>query len=360
MKNFCTISMRGGSKGLSNKNLRELHGKPLMAYTIEQAIQSKLFEHVVVSTDSRKIAETAKLYGAESWFLRPSKLATDEAPKLPAIRHALIESEKYYGCKFDVLVDLDVTSPLRKIKDIIGAYKCFKKENADILITACLARKNPYFNMVELVNGNVDLVKNNNLREITVEPNLSINEALVTLSKSGEKCLLVKGDENKLLGTLSDGDIRKAIINGAKLDRSIDKIFNRKPTSLIENNFDYNVVRKVFINHKFDIIPIVDKENRLVDFISWEEIFSGSMSNIKQKINLSVKHPTRRQDAPKVYDMNASIYIWKRRALIENDTLFTNKTSLYIMPEERSLDIDTELDWNIIEYLIANKSDVVS
>ena len=105
--------MRGGSKGLSNKNLKELHGKPLMAYTIEQALQSKLFEHVVVSTDSKDIAEVAKLYGAESWFLRPSELATDEAPKLPAIRHAFMESEKHYGHQFDTLVDLDVTSPLR-------------------------------------------------------------------------------------------------------------------------------------------------------------------------------------------------------------------------------------------------------
>ena len=350
--------MRGGSKGLSNKNLKELHGKPLMAYTIEQALQSNLFEHVVVSTDSSRIAETAKLYGAETWFSRPSELATDEAPKLPAIRHAFLESEKYYGHQFDILVDLDVTSPLRKVEDITGAYQYFKEKNADILITACLARKNPYFNMVELTDGNVDLVKHGNLREMTIDPDLSIRDALVTLSKSGEKCLLVIGKENVLLGTLSDGDIRKAIVNGIELDKSIDEIFNRKPTALLKDNFKFNEVKKVFLDHKYDIIPIVDKMNRLIDFIAWEELFSGKMSKVKQKINISGKYPARRQDAPKVYDMNASIYVWKRKALLENDTLFTDKTSLYVMPEERSVDIDTELDWNFVEFLMGKETNI--
>ena len=82
---------------MPNKNLRLLLGKPLMAHTIEQALQSGLFEHVVVSTDSRKLAEKAKTYGAETWFLRPLELATDQAPKVPAIRHAFLESENHYG-----------------------------------------------------------------------------------------------------------------------------------------------------------------------------------------------------------------------------------------------------------------------
>jgi CMP-N,N'-diacetyllegionaminic acid synthase len=141
--------MRGGSKGVPNKNLRKLYGKPLMAYTIEQALSSDLFEHVVVSTDSNEIAEKAKACGAETWFLRPAQLATDEASKLPAIRHAFLEAEKHYGHQFDVLMDLDATSPLRKVDDIIGAYRRFVDENSDNLITACPARKNPYFNMVE-------------------------------------------------------------------------------------------------------------------------------------------------------------------------------------------------------------------
>ena len=147
---LCTICMRGGSKGVPNKNLREMHGKPLMAYTIEQALASGLFEHVVVSTDSEKIASTAKKYGAETWFLRPAKMATDEAPKLPVIRHAFLEAEKHYGRSFDVVLDLDATAPVRYVDDITGAFRQFQEQDADILITACPARKNPYFNMVVL------------------------------------------------------------------------------------------------------------------------------------------------------------------------------------------------------------------
>ena len=229
-KILCTVCMRGGSKGVSGKNLRNLHGKPLMAYTIEQALQSGLFEHVVVSTDSDEIAEMAKTYGAEAWFLRPAELATDEAPKLPVIRHAFLEAEKHYDHDFEILVDLDATSPLRNIEDINGAYDQLITEDADMLITASPCRKNPYFNMVEKVNGRVKKVK------------------------------------------------------------------ELKPP------------------------------------------------------------PTRRQDAPAVYDMNASIYIWKRRPLLEYDTLFTEKTSLYVMPEERSVDIDTELDWEFVEFITGRPS----
>ena len=70
------------------------------------------------------------------------------------------------------------------------------------------------------------------------------------------------------------------------------------------------------------------------------------------------KGPVRRQDAPQVYDMNASIYIWRREALLNCDTLYTDKTALYIMPEERSVDIDTEWDWKLVEYFTENPIDI--
>ena len=159
MSNLCTICMRGGSKGVPNKNLRDLCGKPLMAYTIEHAKKSKLFEHIVVSTDSEQIAETARNYGAEAWFLRPPELATDNVSKLPAIRHAFLEAEKHFNQSFDVLVDLDVTSPLRRVEDISDAYLQFLNKDANILITASLSKKNPYFNQVEFVEGKIKNVK---------------------------------------------------------------------------------------------------------------------------------------------------------------------------------------------------------
>ena len=148
MRNLCSIGMRGGSKGVKNKNLKKINGKPLLAYTIEQALESKLFEHIVVTTDSREIQEESINYGAESWFLRPDELATDTSGKIPVIQHVLGESEKYYKKTFDVIFDLDVTAPLRRAEDILGAYKKLIDEDGDNVISVCESRKNPYFNMI--------------------------------------------------------------------------------------------------------------------------------------------------------------------------------------------------------------------
>jgi len=226
-KILCTICARGGSKGVKNKNIKPINGKPLIAYTIEQAKESGLFEHIVISTDSDMIADVSKEYGAEVFFKRLAHLASDNAGKLDVVKDALNRSEKYYKERYDYLIDLDATSPLRSVKDIIEAFGQFIKENNDNLITATPSRKSPYFNIVELNE-----------------------EGRVTLSKTLNKEVL------------------------------------------------------------------------------------------------------RRQDAPRCYDMNASIYIWKRDVLLSNNTIFLEKTGLYIMPEERSIDIDTENDYKYVEFLM--------
>ncbi|MFT7004465.1 MAG: CMP-N,N'-diacetyllegionaminic acid synthase [Sulfurimonas sp.] len=228
MKNLlCTICARGGSKGVKNKNIKEINAKPLIAYTIEQAKGSVLFEHIVISTDSDDIADIAKEYGAEVFFKRSAEMASDTAGKLDVIRDAFIRSEKYYNKQFDYLVDLDVTAPLRTIDDIIDSFNQFLENNNDNLITAMPSRRSPYFNLVEVDSA-----------------------GKISLSK--------------------------------QLDTSI----------------------------------------------------------------------IRRQDAPKSYDMNASIYIWKRDVILNNKSLFLENTGLYTMPEERSIDIDTELDYKFVEFLM--------
>lgn len=227
---LCTICARGGSKGVKNKNIKELGGKPLIAYTIEQAKASKLFEHIVISTDSDAIANVAKAYGAEVFFKRSDEMASDTAGKLDVIRDAFMRSEAYYQKQYDYLVDLDATAPLRSVEDIINSFEQFKNDDNDNLITAMPSRRSPYFNLVEVGN-----------------------DGKVKLSK--------------------------------KLDSAI----------------------------------------------------------------------LRRQDAPKSYDMNASIYIWKREVILEEKTLFLEKTGLYVMPEERSIDIDTELDFEFVEFLMRKK-----
>lgn len=230
-KILCTICARGGSKGVKNKNIKPLLEKPLIAYTIEQALESGLFEHIVVSTDSDAIATISQEYGAEIFFKRSEAMASDRAGKLDVIRDAFVRSEAHYDTQFDYLVDLDATAPLRIVEDIVNALKQFIQNNNDNLITAMPSRRSPYFNLVE-----VD------------------KKGKISLSK--------------------------------RLDESI----------------------------------------------------------------------VRRQDTPKSYDMNASIYIWKRHIILNENSLFLENTGLYVMPEERSIDIDTELDYKFVEFLMKEKN----
>ena len=131
MNILCTICARGGSKGVANKALRKINGKHLIEITIKQALSSKVFDEIVVSTDSKKIQNIANKNGAKSWFLRSKNLSNDYAPKIPSIRDALLKSEIKFKKKFDICIDLDVTSPLRNVKDIKDALKLFLKKKTN-------------------------------------------------------------------------------------------------------------------------------------------------------------------------------------------------------------------------------------
>ena len=158
---IATICARGGSKGIENKNIRILHGKPLIAYTIETAKKSGLFSTIVLSTDSKKISKIGKHYGAEVPFLRPVEFSSDLVPKFPAIKHAVLFMEKYKKENYDIIVDLDPTAPLRTISDLECCINKLINTNADSIITGCRAYKNPYFNMIEInESGYVGLSKN--------------------------------------------------------------------------------------------------------------------------------------------------------------------------------------------------------
>ena len=129
MNILCLICARKGSKGIKNKNITKIKNKNLINITIDQAKKSKIFNDIVVSTDSRKIQQVAISKNVLSWFLRPKTISNDKASKLLALKHGLIESEKKLKKKFDIICDLDVTSPLRKIDDILKAFNKFKKKN---------------------------------------------------------------------------------------------------------------------------------------------------------------------------------------------------------------------------------------
>lgn len=155
-----TVCARGGSKGLPNKNIAVVGGLPLIAHTIRQAKSWGKAARVVVSTDSEQIAEVARAHGAEVPFLRPAALATDGASKLHALTHALRESERVFGQKFDVVLDLDPTAPIRKPGDLDRALEIFLTAGKPVCYSVTRARKNPYFNVVERSkDGKVSLSK---------------------------------------------------------------------------------------------------------------------------------------------------------------------------------------------------------
>lgn len=229
MKRICTICARGGSQGVERKNIRLLSGLPLIAYSIKQARQSKLFDIISVSSDDAEILQVALDFGVDYTITRPDELATDFAPKLPVIQHCVEQVEMLYGSQFDIIVDLDVTSPLRIPEDIQGVVSLLVEKDAQNVITGSVARRSPYFNLIEIDDNGI-----------------------ACLSK-----------------TLSGTQI------------------------------------------------------------------------------------TRRQDSPKCYDMNASIYAWSRGGLLNCEELINEKTYFYEMPEERSFDIDSELDFRIVEMIMS-------
>lgn len=152
MTTICVIGARGGSQGLPGKNIRPLLGKPLIAWSIEQALETPEIDHVAVSTDSAEIAEVARAYGADVPFMRPEALSGPETGKFDVWKHALDACESYYGEKIDLYVDLDCTNPLRDPSDISGAIALFhdrRADGVDAVFSVCEARKNPYFNVVE-------------------------------------------------------------------------------------------------------------------------------------------------------------------------------------------------------------------
>jgi CMP-N,N'-diacetyllegionaminic acid synthase len=221
---------RGGSKGVPNKHLREMCGKPLLQWTLEAASKSKYLDEYYVSSDSEQILRLAQeLYvGA---ILRPDALAQDDTPTLPALRHAVNRAEALHG-RFDLIIEIRATSPLKTTEDI---DRCIE--------------------------------------------------------------LLRKWDVDSVIGVTA-----------------------------LE---DHHPARAKWL----------DDEGRIRDFVP--EPQSG-----------------RRQDlTPKAYIRNGTIYALKRDAVMgEHGKLFGHEFSLgYEMPAERSVNIDTELDWKLAELLMQER-----
>jgi CMP-N-acetylneuraminic acid synthetase len=212
------VCARGGSKGLPRKNLIDLGGVSLVGRAVAQA--ARRFSHVVISTDEPDIRDEAARHGATHYVRRPPELAGDDAPKIPAIRHAVREVETAEQISFEVVVDLDPTCPLRDDTDISGALALYDEHpGCDNVVSVTPSKKNPYFNQVER-------------------------------------------DE------------------------------------------------------------------------------TGAARLVRER----TQTPLRRQDAPEVFDINGAVYVWRRAALDERDDVIRPGTRLYVMPPERSIDIDGSVD----------------
>ena len=125
---------RGGSKEVKKKNIKHINGRPLIWYTIKEALKSKLIDRYIVSTDSKEIKKISLHLGAEVPFIRPKKFATDTASSVKALQHAVQYLEKKENQKFDIIVELMCTNPLKNVNDIDKAIKKIIKTKADTVI----------------------------------------------------------------------------------------------------------------------------------------------------------------------------------------------------------------------------------
>lgn len=223
-KTLAVITARGGSKGIPRKNIKDLAGKPLIAYTIEAANKSQYLTRAIVSTDDAEIAQIAKQYGADIPFIRPTELAQDKSASIEAIQHAIKWLQKNKNEDYDYIMILQPTSPLRTSQDIDECIKLAIEKDADSVMS-----------MVELDDFSI-----------------------------------------KKLKKIKDGLI-----------------------------------------------------------LPWQVDEGGTTS--------------RRQDLEKVYKRNCAIYLTKT-SLIEKGDLFGKKSLAYIMPAEKSVDINSPIDFEMAEF----------
>lgn len=159
MKPICIIPARGGSKGVSRKNIRKILNKPLIAYTIEKSLNSKIFSHVIVSTEDKEIAKISKKFGAEVPFMRPKHLAKDNTGMAEVLIHA-VKKLLSLGYVFEIFVNRDCTVPFIQNSDIQSSINLLKKTNCDAVYGVYEQHFNPYFNMVEIgYNGYIEFSK---------------------------------------------------------------------------------------------------------------------------------------------------------------------------------------------------------
>ena len=121
------------------------------------------------------------------------------------------------------------------------------------------------------------------MKNLLIQPNSNIKNALKQMSETGEKCLIVVDKKNKLLGTLSDGDVRKAVLNGKINEDKINQYYQKRPTFLRKENYSLSQAKDIFLKKRIDVIPIVEELKKVVDVITFENIFKKNKNSIRSK-----------------------------------------------------------------------------
>ena len=225
MKILSIIPARGGSKGIKKKNIVNLNGKPLIAYTIEESLKSKYINRTIVSTDLEEIAEISKNYGADIPFIRPKELATDTSKNIEVLMHALEELKKN-GETYDYVVLLQPTQPLRKVFHIDESIELLIENKGDSLVSVSKVKDHPILIRKVLENGEVVNLFNcsSTVRRQDFPDYYIVNGAIA----------INKVNENLNINT-SINDNKLAYIMDQKYDIDIDTMLDLKLVEIIMN-----------------------------------------------------------------------------------------------------------------------------
>ena len=230
-KIIAIIFARGGSKGVKEKNIKLINNKPLIAYTIQTALQSKYIDKIYVSTDCDKIASVSKMYGAEIPFKRPSYLAEDNSAELDSWKHSVQYFKNIDNKDFTVIV-LPCVTPLKTTQNIDDAIELYQNSTSDLIYTCMESYRNPYFNMVKKNEEVIELFMGKhmyNRRQDAPEVYDLTPAVLITDSKYIEKC-----------NNLFEGNVKPFIITkeeGVDIDDNYD--FQLAELLINKNSIDY-------------------------------------------------------------------------------------------------------------------------
>ena len=235
---LAVILARGGSKGIKNKNIKEINNHPLVSYSIYAALKSKYVDKVIVSSDSNKIRNIAKVYGAEAPFKRPRIYSGDKVPSVTALKHAVVQTEKIYQKKFDYIIELPCVSPLRDQVDVDKALEILVKKNCDSVIS--------YVNTGEKHPTRLKRIKNNivtNFCKDYPEPDIGSRR------QDFEPCYIRNG---AIYAMTRKTLIKKNSRNGKK---SFPMIMSDQKSINIDTIFDFNLAKILIESGKCNNYP---------------------------------------------------------------------------------------------------------